>query len=415
MRWPSRTRPKQPDRQPKLSRRGFLRAAGASAVGATAIGLLPGCTGHDEYVVPEPMVVDEDSAISITDEYEEEDFSLRDLAEWTLPLGSVLHEATSSWIPVTQAGSSASPMVKGCAFSTEDGTLVDVVSDVMGDSHTVVVYDTRCSDEVYAWVELDFLTHEWSLYAARFSSTDGSIEGTATTLWQADADYDPPGFTCVGNAVLWQVMPALSGSKTRESSFCYLWKLGDANAQAVVESPGRFATEPSVSDDVVVLAPRVRADEGVFYGVTAYSLDDGLATIVDQLVLPRSVRPFYATYVGKRFAVSIEANYSSGGMFGGMGTYVGPSEGPFIRLAREPSANVAAWDDLFIIKSRASYFVVNVRKSTYSILTAANRCVDYGEFPVRVGKTNTFLTFATVKDEASGYPTAVTVRSFALA
>ena len=329
--------------------------------------------------------------------------------------GQRLHEATGSWIPVTQAGSSASPMVKGCAFSTESGMLVDVVPDAMGDSHTVVIYDARCSDEVYAWVELDFLTHDWWLYAARFSGTSGELEGTATTLWKADANYDPPGFTCVGNTVLWQVMPSLSGDKTKESSFCYLWKLGDANAQAVVESPGRFAVEPSISDDVVVLAPRVRADEGVFYGVTAYSLDDDLATIVDQLVLPRSVRPFYATYIGKRFAISIEANYSSGGMFGKMGTYVGPSEGPFVRLARELSANVAAWDDTFIIKSRASYFVVDVRKSTYSILTAANRCVDYGEFPLRVGKTNTFFTFATVKDEASGYPTAVTVRSFGLA
>lgn len=402
-------------RWPKLSRRGFLRATGIGVASGAAIGLLPGCTGHDEYVVPEPMVVDEDTAISIIDEYEEQDFSLSDLAEWTLPLGSVLHEATGSWIPVTQAGSSASPMVKGCAFSTENGMLVDVVPDAMGDSHTVVIYDARCSDDVYAWVELDFLTHDWWLYAARFSSASGELEGTATTLWKADANYDPPGFTCVGNTVLWQVMPSLSGDKTKESSFCYLWKLGDANAQAVVESPGRFAIEPSISDDVVVLAPRVRADEGVFYGVTAYSLDDDLATIVDQLVLPRSVRPFYATYVGKRFAISIEANYSSGGMFGTMGTYVGPSEGPFVRLAREPSANVAAWDDTFIIKSRASYFVVDVRKSTYSILTAANRCVDYGEFPVRVGKTNTFFTFATVKDEASGYPTAVTVRSFGLA
>lgn len=399
-------------RWPSLSRRGFLRTAGIATAAGAAIGVLPGCTNPEQHVVPEPMVVDEDSAISVTDEYDEADLELRDLAEWTLPLGSVLHEATSAWIPVTQAGSSASPMVKGCAFSTEDGTLSEVVSDVLGDSHTVVVYDTRCSDEVYAWVELDYLTHDWSLYAARFSSTEGKLDGTATTLWQADADFDPPGFTCVGNSVLWQVMPALSGDKTSEHSFCYLWKLGDANAQAVVESPGRFATEPSISDDVVVLCPRVRADEGVFYGVTAYSLDDDLATIVDQLVLPRSVRPFYATYVGNRFAVSIEANYSSGGMFGAMGTYVGPAEGPFVRLAREPSANVAAKDDVFIIKSRASYFVVDVRKSTYAILTAANRCVDYGEFPARVGQTNDFLTFATVKDEASGYPTAVTVRSF---
>ena len=69
---------------------------------------------------------------------------------------------------------------------------------------------------------------------------------------------------------------------------------------------------------------------------------------------------------------------------------------------------------MFIVKSRASYFVINLRKSTYNILTAANRCVDYGEYPARGGRVNEFLTFATVKDEASGYPAAVVVRSFGL-
>jgi hypothetical protein len=191
-----------------------------------------------------------------------------------------------------------------------------------------------------------------------------------------------------------------------------LWKLGSENAKSVVESPGRFAIAPSISGDVVVLAPRVRADEGVFYGVTAYSLDDDLATTVDQLVLPQTVKPFYATHIGDRFAISIEASYSSGGLFGNMGTYVGTSNGPFVRLAREPSANVAGKNDTFIIKSRTSYFVLDVKKSTYSILTAANRSLDYGEYPVRVGSSSDFVTFATVKDEASGYPSSVTVRSF---
>ena len=97
-----------------------------------------------------------------------------------------------------------------------------------------------------------------------------------------------------------------------------------------------------------------------------------------------------------------------------MGTYIGTSEGPFVSLPREPSANVAGKDDKFIIKSRTSYFVVDVKKATYSILTAANRCVDYGEFPVRVGESSDFVTFATVKNESSGYPDKVVVRSFAL-
>lgn len=397
-------------RWPSISRRGLLRGIGATVAAGAAIGVLPGCTNPEQQEVPEPMLVDSDRAINVLEEYEEVELGLTERDAWTVPLGSVLHEASGTWMPVTQAGASASPMVKGCAFSLDDGQLYEVVPDVSGDGHTVVIYDTRCSDDVYAWVELDFLTHDWKLYAARFDQ--GKLDGSATTLWEGDSNYDPPGFACVGKSVLWQITPSLSGDKTTEHSFCYLWKTGDENAKAVVESPGRFATAPSISDDLAILTPRVRADEGVYYGVTAYSLEDDLETIVDQLVLPQTIKPFYVTRIGNRFAVSIEASYSSGGMFGIMGTYIGPSEGPFISLSREPCANVAGKDDTFVIKSRTSYFVVDVRKATYSILTAANRCVDYGEFPVRVGESNDFVTFATVKDEASGYPSFVTVRRF---
>jgi hypothetical protein len=175
--------------------------------------VLPGCAHPaDEHVVPEPLIVDTDRSISILDEYEEADFDLRERETWYLPLGSVLHEAVGTWVPVTQAGSSASPMVKGCAFSTADGTLSEVIPDVLGDTHTVAIYDVRCSDSVYAWVELDVLTHAWRLYASEFSN--GKIQGKASELWSANENYDPPGFVCTGNSVLWQITPSLVGNKT---------------------------------------------------------------------------------------------------------------------------------------------------------------------------------------------------------
>ncbi len=388
-----------------------MKGSVAATVAATAVAILPGCTNSaDEWQVPEPLVVDEDQSISITEEYEEVELALKERNSWTVPLGSVLHESDSSWVAVTQAGMSAAPMVKGSAFSLAGGVMAEVISDVSGDSHTRVIYDVRCSSEVYAWVELDILNHSWDLFAAKF--VEGHIEGTPTKLWASDAEYDPPGFVVTGNTVLWQITPALSGSHTTEPSFCYLWRLGQDSAKAVVESPGRFPVAPSVSGDLAILVPRVRANEGVYYGVSAFSISSDLETIVDQMVLPQTIKPFYATRIGDRFAVSIEANYSSGGMFGSMGTYIGTSSGPFVRLAREPSANVAGNLDTFIIKSRTSYFVVDVRKATYSILAAANRCVDYGDYPVRVGEVAEFVTYATVKDENSGYPMNVVVREF---
>ena len=160
--------------------------------------------------------------------------------------------------------------------------------------------------------------------------------------------------------------------------------------------------------------PRVRASEGTYYGVTAYSLSDDLKTKVDQLVMPASVRPFRAARVGDRFLVSVEASYSSGGLLGKMGTYMGTSSAGFTKLDREPSECGCGKDDVFVIKSNASYLVVDLAKKTYSALSAMDRSVDYGEFPARAGECDQFVTFSTVKDPDTGYPASVAVRTFRL-
>jgi hypothetical protein len=97
-----------------------------------------------------------------------------------------------------------------------------------------------------------------------------------------------------------------------------------------------------------------------------------------------------------------------------MGTYIGAGDGPFITLVREPAAQVAGKGSTYIIKSRASYFVVDTERETYSILSATNRCMDYGEYPASEGTGDSFVTFATVKDSKTGYPSTVVVRNFAL-
>lgn len=399
-------------RRHNITRRGLFKGLAFTAASTAAVGVLAGCSHEAGEQTPEPTVVESDSATDVLGEYEGVDFSLEEVGSWTVRLGSVLHEGEGTWLPATVAGSSASPMVKGCAFSTSAGTMSEVVPKTIGASKTNIIYDVRCSDSVYAWVELDYLTYDWTLYGSAFSN--GALTGSPTTLWQAGSDYDPPQFACTGNSVLWQVMPSTSGSKTSESSYCYLWKQGDSNAKAVVESPGRFATAPIVSGDTVTLAPRVRADEGVFYGITAYSLSNDLDSKVDQLVLPQTVKPFRAAYINDEFAFAVEATYSTGGLLSNMGTYIGTNSKGFVYLNREPFAGVCGKDGVYLVKSRASYFVIDTNQKQYSVLSAANRCVDYGEYPARTGQASTFVTFATIKDEATGYPKSVTVRAFNL-
>ena len=399
-------------RAPKLTRRSFFKTAAAGGALAAAVGVLSGCTHGPDEQDADPTVVDEDSAEDVLASFTEAELPLKEEASWTLPLGNVLRPTEGTWAPVITAGSSALPMVKAAALSLSSGALLEVVSAPLGAESTTVIYDVRCSDTVYAWVELDLVTRSWALYAAPF--TAGQLSGETKMLWEGTADYDPAPFAVSGSRVIWQVQPATSGSKTTESSRCYLWREGDADARAVVESPGRFATAPMVSGGDVILAPRVHADEGVFYGVTAYALSDDMATKVDQLVMPASVRPFRATRVGERFLVSVEASYSSGGLLSKMGTYMGTSSAGFSKLNREPSECGCGKGDVFVIKSNSSYLVLDLANRTYSTLVSMDRSVDYGEYPARAGECDQFVTFSTVKDPDTGYPASVAVRTFRL-
>lgn len=399
-------------RLPRLTRRGFIKTAALGSAAAAAVSVLSGCSHASDEEASDPVVVDEDSAEDTLSTFEEVECPLVVENAWELPLGNVLHPADGTWIPVTTAGSSATPMVKASVLSLASGQLAEVVSAPFQEGATKVIYDARCSDYVYAWVELDLATRDWALYAAPFSA--GALSGDVRTLWEADANYDPAPFAVSERSVIWQVQPSSSGSKTTESSRCYLWHSGDSEAQAVVESSGRFATSPTISGDAVVLTPRVRADEGVYYGVTAYSLSDDLATRLDQLVMPQSVRPFRATRVGDRFLVSVEASYGSGGLLGQMGTYIGTADSGFFRLNREPSEGGCGNGDVVVIKGTASYFVIDLANRQYSTLLATDRSVDYGEYPARAGNCDLFVSFSTVKDADSGYPASVSVRTFRL-
>ena len=391
-----------------LTRRGFIKTTGAAAA---IVSLLPGCSQPAEVEIEdEAVIIEEDDAVDVTDSYEETDLALELVDAYELPLGSVLHAAEGNWIPVTSVGKAAAPMVFASALSLSSGNLYEVIPSPITASPNMVIYDIRCSDELFAWVEASTVTREWVLYAAAFA--DGELASDASALWQGDANWDPPGFAVSGKTVIWQVRPSTSGDKTAESSYCYLWKYGSTSAVAVVESPGRFACPPSVSNGIVTLAPRVRPEDGVYYGVTSYLLENDLKTMVDRIVFPASVRPFQCCRVGERIVTSIEASYDSGGLLGKMGTYIKDGSNGFVRLSREPVCGSCGHGDLVITKSRASYFTMDVAQKSYAILSATDRCVDYGEYPARSGECSSFVTYATVKDSNEGYPSYVSVRNY---
>lgn len=403
---------------PTLTRRGFAAATAATAaaagVGALVVHNLR-TPASDEPDPSAPVVVDPGAATNITEDFEQvEALRLAERARYDLPLGSVLNAAEGSWLPVILPGATADAISQVAAWNLDTGELKYLVGEPIVPGTNIVILDARCSDTVLAWTEVDIATRAWTLYASTWDPEAGSLTGDIRALWEADADWDPAYFCCAGNQVIWQVQPALSGTKTTEWSHLYRWRAGDSAADQLWESHGRFACEPSVSRDCVVIVPRVEGDgSGVYYGITALAKSD-LTHVVDQLVMPQSVKPFRAARVGDQFAFSVEATYGSGGLLANMGYYVGTSTGDITWLSREPAAGVWGRDGVYAFKARASYLVYDSTEQEFSVLLASDRSVDYGEYPAATGDTDTFVTFATVKDATTGYPARVVARTFDL-
>ena len=67
----------------------------------------------------------------------------------------------------------------------------------------------------------------------------------------------------------------------------------------------------------------------------------------------------------------------------------------------------------YVMKSQASHFVIDPSAQTYSVLSAPDRCLDFGDWTASEGVTDRLLTYATVRNE-QGIPASVTARVFAV-
>ena len=382
--------------------------AGAAAM--TAI-TLAGCDkGSESKATGEPQVITDSSKIvNVTEEYKEADPGLAAQFSWDLPLGTVPFHSEGAWAALMQAPASAREVNTLGIISLATGNLATLVSaQTQGD--TFSFHEVRCSEQVFAWVEMNYTTNDWVLVAQQLSN--GQLTGEPFKLDEGDADWEPPRLTASGDSVIWYKMPAANGSKTGEHSHCYRWQSGDAEGKDLWESNGRFAAYPRVSEGILTIAPRVKNEDGMFYGITALNLDDD-SKMIDQLVMPQTVVPFEAVYMGRSFAFSVEANYNSGGSLGNMGTFIGREGGPFVFLSREPLACAAGKGARYFIKVQSSHFVVDTDAQTFGVLTAPDKTLEYGDYPASAGTTDRFVTFATIRDD-TGLPAAVRMRVFAL-
>lgn len=399
------------DRSGDLTRRRFV-ATGAAAGAAAAAITLVGCSGTDKKSSDgEPQVVtDSSKVVSVLDDYASKDLGVNAAQTWTLPLGTLLWHCEGSWAAaMLTPESSVHPNTLG-TLSLGDGTLSTLIgAPTLGSAYSF--FDVRMGDGVYAWVEIDYGSLSWTLFARPWSA--GSFTGDAVKLDQGNKDWDPPRFTCTGSSVIWLKMPATSGSKTSQSSTCYLWKVGDSQGKGLLESPGRFATAPRVANETLTVTPRVRADEGTYYGMTALDLKADAHTQLDQLVLPSGVSPLEAVYTGKEFVFCIEATYDAAGSLGQMGTFVGREGGPYVYFGREPIAQPVFNGTKFMVKTQSAHYAFDTEAKTYQGVSSPDRSLGMGDMTASEGQVSQALVYATIRD-SQGIPASVTARLMAL-
>lgn len=396
-----------------ITRRRFTQATAAAGAGLAVIALTSCSSDESTSSEGEPQVVTDDSQIiAVLDgDYESADANLSASSSWTLPLGTMLfHNGGNGWAAAMLTPESASSVNTLGALSLSTGKLSTLVSTAtMGASYSF--FDVRCSDSVYAWVEINYGDRSWVLLGQSFSN--GALSGSPVQLDDGDVDWEPPRFTVWESSVIWEKMPLSTGGKSSKASHCYIWTVGGEEGVEIWESQGRFATTPRIAGSTLTIVPRVRNDSGVYYGLTALDITSSTFDQVDQLVLPRSVSPFDATYMNGMFVFSIEASYSGVGSLGNMGTFIGSEGGPYRYVRREPLAQVAANGAKYLVKVQSSFYVIDTDAETYAALGAPDRSVDYGDYPATEGLGSQVLTYATVRDD-SGLPASVTARVFAL-
>ena len=399
-----------------FSRRALV---GSSAlVGATAaLSSLTGCGKDDEELQPstgEPQVIEDASLyLSVPDEFEGKDNPYKPSYVWELPVGSVPVYSEGAYAVVFRAGEAVGAAVSLSLMSLSSGNMVSMLKQATSGSN-FELHDARCSDTLLVWIEIDYVTRNWKLLAQPIYNAQ--TDGDAVVIDEGDKDFDPPLMAVYGDTVIWNHMPNPYGERSSETSYCYLYKRGSAadKHSVVWESVGRFATAPTVSDGYLTITPRVRQEEGTYYGLTAIDLSSDNYAQVDQLVLPSGIRPFSAAYWNARFAFSVEASYGYGGLFGSMGSYIGREGETYLVMPYEPAAPICGWKNKYIVKVRSSHYVVDVDDESYCVIACPDRSLNWGDYPASVSEGSRFVTYAACRDLSTGQPANVQVRVFDL-
>lgn len=395
---------------PVISRRSIIVGAGASALlaGSGAIGLVA-CnkTKHEDASDASANLIDKDNFENMM-KYDIASVDAVLEHEYELPLGSRVHVSANRFGAVITRNEEAIPLSFLGLFDFQTGSYHKTHEEASSQEGNFTLFDMRASDDMLAWLELDFDTQDWVLYTQNHSN--GKRTGKVLKLDAGTKDITPPAFSIWRHKVYWQVIPSADGAKKSNNSLLYVWEDGKSSGVEIWKSYGHFATPPAISGDTLVICPRLQLENSKLYAPTAINCAND--QMFDQYKMPGGVSPSMASYLDKKFALAIEASYGFGGLLGSMGTYFGREGTRFLGCSREPYAQAVQVGERYCIKNRGSMLVFHPDAKSYYRLPAVNNSTDWGDFPANEGLSHKLVVYATVKDAQSGLPSHVALRIY---
>ena len=398
------------------------RMLGAGATLALGGGTLAGAAGCsrgsssksvDTLQVAEEAIVTLDGFTQINDP--ESIYTLADVA--TLKTGTQLFSAGRGVAAALLTGEKASPLSTVQLLNLEKGTSFGALDRAVSADAGYEIYAVQCSDSLLAWVESNYLTGDWKVYAAEIRTTQTSRElrnddgiyytsisneysiGEAVQLDAGDAGWDTPLVAVVGSNAYWIVQPAQDGDHSKEDSLLKV-SAGRGAASTAYTSHGRFNGGMQASGDTLTVMPRADTSSGVYYQMTAISA--GTGQVVAQQVLPRAFQPLNAVYLDGNFAFGIAAAYDYGGGIANLGTYYPIGDGTWLRLTRQPVTAPGLCQGWFFSKSGARTAFVDTARRRYFTINAPGDSADYGDYSVVLGQVDALYNYASITKGADG-------------
>ena len=444
-----------------LTRRELFAALPKAAAVAGAIGMAgavvaaSGCSSSEDEKTVEVLEVGNDDVVTL------DSYTMMDDAEshytvvqvGTMPAGSQLYSSDGIAAAALVPGETASPLNTVQMFDLQTGEATAVLDKAVGTDEGYSIFDVRGCSTLLLWVESNFLTDEWRVYAAtaaqqvtteeytelvytaetvtkEVTAEDGTVSqvqedvygtenvvhtiehhtytiGEPLLLEEGDADYDVPELGIAGGLAYWIVQPSEGGSKTSEDSYLRT-STGAAMPGDAYTSHGRFCAGLSSSGDMMCALPRADADSNVYYQLTAFS---GGAPGATQ-ILPHSYRPNTAIYLDGNFSFGINGSYDYGDGIANVGTYYPLEDGTWLRLIREPLTPLGSCQGWLYCKSGSRTVFVDPKRERYFTVNPPNGSEEYGDYQVWQGAVDGVVNYTnvTTTDEDGVTSTYVLVR-----